>query len=146
MNFYSHPPTHHHLFSNIFLCFILNLWIHINLNIIFFGEGYWFLSHRLISFAQISIILISIFLFQFCSTLRYNKLLGEIKKNDKISFREFTNMILKISDVAFPKKTPVNRMVQLLTVMEKWVSKSDSIIPKKNYCDLFLLIWWFCLQ
>ena len=51
--------------------------------------------------------------------MRYNKLLGEIKKNDKISFREFTNMILKISDVAFPKKSPMNRMVQLLTVMEK---------------------------
>ena len=63
--------------------------------------------------------IIPMLLFQFCSTLRYNKLLAEIKKNDKISFREFTNMILKISDVAFPKKTPMNRMVQLLTVMEK---------------------------
>ena len=51
--------------------------------------------------------------------MRYNKLLGEIKKNDKISFREFTSMILKISDVAFPKKTPLNRMVNLLTIMEK---------------------------
>ena len=57
--------------------------------------------------------------YQYFSTVRYNKLLGEIKKNDKISFREFTNMILKISDVAFPKKTPLNRMVQLLQIMEK---------------------------
>jgi hypothetical protein len=53
------------------------------------------------------------------NTIRFNRLLGEIKSYSLISFREFVKIIIRASDLAYPKKSPISRLIKLLNIMNR---------------------------